>query len=480
MTLPSRLSPRTITIALVVALAQFMQMLDGAVISIALPPMARDFHVSPAAVGFGITIYVLSASIIIPASAWVADRIGARLLFVMALGAFAVTSVLCGQCVTLWQFIVARALQGIAGALMAPVGQMILLRSLERPQLLRVMNLSSAPALIAPLIGPPLGGLLTTWFGWPWIFYINLPAAVLAIVLALRWFPRIEGSRRPFDLTGFLLNASALAPLLWGLDEVGGTTVPRALSIGAIGGGLAVGTLALRHLRRSAHPLLSLAPFRHPTFRLTSGSSTILIRLPITALMFVLPILLQAGFGMTAFLSGLLFLGYSAGELSVKLVTTRAFRRFGYRTVLLTATTGLGISIVASALFVQSTPLLLIAVILFASGCCRSFVMTGLSTLTFSDVERSEMPSATTLNQVVMQLATALGISLSSMLFDFSRFLRGVSPGDPSPADCRFTLAVMGAMAFIAVPMLRRLPPDAGSILSGHGRASRMETAIEE
>jgi EmrB/QacA subfamily drug resistance transporter len=459
---------RTIFIAFVVALAQFMQMLDSVVISIALPPMARDFHVSPVAVGFGITVYVLATSIVLPTSAWLADRLGARNLFVGALAAFAATSALCGFSHSLWQFIGARALQGAAGALMGPVGQMILLRSVERQQLLKVMTLTSAPTLVAPVIGPPLGGFLATWFGWPWIFYINLPASILAIVLALRWLPNPRGDRRSFDTVGFLLNAGALTPLLWGLGQLAGDKVPRAVSLGAVLTGLAVGALALRHAGRAPHPLLSLGPLRHRTFRLTSGSSTGFIRLPITALIFVLPILLQQGFGMTPFLSGVLFLGHSGGDLSMKLFTTKVFRLAGYRTTLLVSCVGMAVAIAASALFARTTPLPLIALVLFIAGCFRSFTMTGLSTLAFSDVERNEMPNATTLNQVVMQLTTALGVSFSSLLFDLGRTLRGAPASAPTVADCRLALVVMAAMALGAVPMFLQLPHDAGSELSGH------------
>jgi EmrB/QacA subfamily drug resistance transporter len=468
---PSPLTRRTILVMLVVTLAQFMQMLDGAVISVALPTMARDFHVSPVAVGFGITVYVLSASIVIPASAWLADRIGSRTVFVSALAAFTITSVMCGSSVTLCQFIAARALQGTSGALMAPVGQLILLRSVERSNLLRVMNMTSAPMLLAPVIGPPLSGLLTTWLGWSWIFYINLAPGVLAIVLALCWFPNHRYDRRPFDLHGFLLNSASLAALLWGIQEIGGTTVPRSITIGAIGAGAVFGAAAVRHALRAKHPLMSLAPLRHITFQLATGLSTIFIRLPITALIFVLPIFLQAGFGMTALLSGLLFLGHSGGDLSMKLFTTRMFRRFGYRAILLASTLGMAISIAAAGLFARTTPPVLIALVLFISGCFRSFLMTGVSTLAFSDVEKGEMASATMLNQVMMQLTTGLGVSISSLVLDLSRVVRNVPQGPPSPTDCRITLVVMAAMALMAIPMFLRLPHDAGTELSGH-RAS--------
>jgi EmrB/QacA subfamily drug resistance transporter len=464
----SPIDRRTILIAFVVALAQFMQMLDSVVISIALPPMARDFQVSPVAVGFGITVYVLATCIVLPASAWLADRLGARNVFVVALAAFAVTSVLCGFSTSLWQFIGARALQGASGALMGPVAQMILLRSVERSQLLRVITLTSAPALVAPVIGPPLGGFLATWFGWQWIFYINVPASVLAIAMALSWLPNPRGERRVFDGLGFFLNAGALAPLLWGLGQLGGRQVSRGVALAAVVAGLGMGFLALRHARRAPHPLLSLAPLRHKTFRLTSGSSTALIRLPITALIFVLPILLQQGFGMTAFMSGVLFLGHSGGDLSMKLFTTRVFRLVGYRTTLLVASVGMAVSIAACALFMRTTPLALIAVVLFVAGCFRSFTMTGLSTLAFSEIEGPEMPNATTLNQVVMQLTTALGVSFSSILFGLSGVLRGAPGSAPTIGDCRVALVVMAAMALGAAPFFVQLPAAAGSELSGH------------
>lgn len=473
-----RMDRRTITVAAVVALAQFMQVLDSAVISIALPPMARDFHVSPVAVGFGITVYVLTASIVIPASAWLADRIGARKLFVLALGAFTLSSLFCGLSGNLPEFIAARALQGIAGALMAPVGQLILLRSVDRSQLLRIMNLSFAPMLLAPVIGPPLGGFLATWLGWPSIFYINVPVGLVVMLLAQRWFPDLKGERRPFDVAGLALNALALTPLLWGLGELGSPGASRIVPAAAVAAGLGFGALALQHARRAAHPLLSLTPLRHPSFRATSGSGTILARLPITATMFVIPLLLQSGFGFSAFLAGLLFLGHGGGDLAMKPFMTATFRRFGYRSVLLVSTAAMSAAIAAAAFFTATTPLYLIAAALFVSGAFRSFVMTGISTLSFAEVEPHEMPSATTLNQVIMQLATALGVSISSVLIEASNQLLGAGSSAPSVGACRVALAVMAAMGAPAMLLFLRLPRHAGAELSGH-RAAQIRVAEE-
>lgn len=477
---PAPLDSRTVSIALVVALALFMQMLDTSVISIALPQIGRQFHVSPVAVGMGITVYVLAASIVIPASAWLADRLGARKLFVVSLASFTLASLLCGLSANLWQFIASRALQGVAGALMAPVGQLILLRSVERAQLLRTMNLSSAPMLIAPVIGPPLGGFLTTWLGWPSIFYINIPAGLLAIGLALRWFPNLKGAHRPFDVAGFLLNALALAPLLWGLGELGSPAQSHAAGIAAVAVGLVVGAGAVRHARNAPHPLMSLQPMRHLSFRLTSGSGRILIYLPVMAIVFVLPILLQVGFGLTPFLSGLLFLGHSGGDLLMKLFTTRIFRRFGYRSVLIASAIAMSIAIAATALFTRSTPLFVIALVLFASGSFRSFVMGGLSTLSFADVSEDEAPSAATFTEVMMQVATALGVGMSSVSLEVSNRLLGAPAGAPSAEACRITLAVMAAIGIMATPLFLKLPHDAGATLSGHRAARRIQDPSEE
>lgn len=313
MTPKAPLGSRTITIALVVALAQFMQVLDAAVISIALPPMARGFGVSPVTAGLGITVYVLTTSIVIPASAWFADRFGARRIFVLAVAGFTLASLFCGLSRSLPEFICARALQGTAGALMAPIGQLILLRSVDRAQLLRIMNITSAPMLLAPVLGPPLGGFLATWVGWPSIFYINVPAGFLAIVAAMRWFPDFKGDRRPFDRTGFLLNTLALSPLLWGLGELGDPGKSHIAAVCAVMAGLGFGYLALRHARNSPHPLLPLDAWRHLSFRVATGPGFLLLRMPITATLFVIPLMLQAGFGFSAFMAGMLFLGHSGG-----------------------------------------------------------------------------------------------------------------------------------------------------------------------
>jgi EmrB/QacA subfamily drug resistance transporter len=465
-----RITRRTWGIASVVALTAFMQMLDTSVIAIALPPMARDFGVSPVSVGFGITIYVLAASIVIPTSAWLASRIGARRLFVIAVAGFTLSSLLCGLSSELWQFIAARALQGVCGALMAPVGQMILLRSVERSQLLAVFSFTSAPMLVAPVIGPPLGGFLATWVGWEWIFYINLPAGAAVILLALRLLPNPTPEQRPFDVVGLILNAAALTPLLWGLGELGGTGPGRTMAAAAVVLGLIVGVFAVRHAQRAPHPLLSLSPLRHQTFRAGSGAPAFVLRMVGMAQVFVLPILLQTGFGMTAFLAGVLFLGHSLADLAMKLFTTRAFNRVSYRSMLILTTVAMAAGIAATVLFTAKTPLLLIAAALGVSGAARSFLMTGIGTLSFADVGPEELPAATTLTQVTNQTATALGVTLTSLVIEVSPRLLG-QPADATAISCRIALGLLAAAALCALPAFFALPKDAGAQLAARSKA---------
>jgi EmrB/QacA subfamily drug resistance transporter len=466
-----RITRRTWGIASVVALALFMQMLDGAVIAIALPQMARDFGVSPVAVGFGMTVYVLAASIVIPTSAWLASRLGARLLFVLAVLGFTISSLLCGLSQELWQFIAARVLQGVSGALMAPVGQMILLRSVERTQLLAVFSFTSAPMLVAPVVGPPLGGFLATQVGWEWIFYINIPAGLAVLLLALRFLPSPTSERRPFDAVGLILNAAALTPLLWGLSELGSPGASRPISGAAVVVGVIMGWLAIRHARRAEHPLLSLEPMRHATFRLTQGLSAILVRVPIMAQIFVLPILLQVGFGMSAFLAGILFLGHTGADLLMKLFTTPVYRRVGYRPMLLWTLTIMAAAMGAAALFTQATPLPLIAGVLAISGAARSFLMTGMTSLAFAEVTPEEMPNASTLNQVMAQISVAIGVTVCSLLLEIVPDLTGAAEHGTTAQACRITLAVTGALSLPALLFFARLRKDAGAELAGRAKA---------
>jgi EmrB/QacA subfamily drug resistance transporter len=429
--------------------------------------MALTFQVGPANGGMGIIVYVLAASIVIPASGWIAGRFEARRVFVLAIGTFTLASALCGISASLSAFVAARALQGVGGALMSAVGQLILVRSVERARLLRVHNISPAPMLVAPVLGPPLGGLITQWLGWPWIFYLNVPIGIVGMVVAWRILSAVPIQRRPFDHAGFALNAATLIFLLFGLSELGGNSVPREWAVAGIVAALASGGLGVRHLLRAAHPLISLEPFRFPTFRAAVGTALPFVRLPIGALPFALPILLQVGFHFSALRSGLVLLAHAAGDLGMKLFMERAFGRFGYRPILVLSAALTAIGIGACALLDAQTPLALMLLLLWASGCTRSFLMTGLNTLSYAEVPAGLAASAVTLNQIFMQVATAVSVSVATVCFDLSIHLRGGVPGHIAVVDCRVALVALGVLGLFALPPLMRLPHHAGHQLSG-------------
>lgn len=430
--------------------------------------MAKQFGVAPADLGMGITFYVLAAAVTIPVGPWLADRVGARSLFIGALIAFAVTSALCGMCRSLDTFVAARTLQGMAGALMGPVGQLILVRSVRREDLLRVMNIASAPMLVAPVLGPPVGGFITTYAGWPWIFYLNVPVGIVGAFLAYRILANPGGERRPFDLLGWILILFALGSLIYGLGEVGGGRVPRFVSVGLVVLGLAFSAITVGHLRRDRAPLISLGPTRSRNFRLTTLTGGPLIRVPINTLPFILPILLQAGFGMTAFVSGLMFLGHTAGDLAMKPFVTALFRRFGHRAMLIVNGFGVSAAIGCCGLFSLSTPEWIIFSVLFVSGCFRSFVMASVTSLAFSELASAEMSSATTIQQTIMQISAAMGVSVAVSLLNFSAMFRDATVA-ASP-DCRFALVVVGIIGMCSLWPFARLCDDAGAEQTGYIR----------
>lgn len=464
---------RVMLSVLILAIAAFMQMLDSAVLAIAIPAIARDFGVPSTALGLGITVYVLAAAIMIPTSGWIGDRFGVRRVFVWALIAFTIASVLCGFSRTLEQFVFARALQGLAGALLSPVGSVIMMSIVDRRDMIRMTNLFTAPMLMAPVIGPPLGGFITTLFGWPWIFYLNIPFGLAGAVLATLFIAELGRTRRPFDMIGLVLNGLTFAALVYGFDRLAEDRAALPLALGLIVLGIALGWVAVGHSRRAAHSLLSLSPLRFATFKLISIGALPFIRLPSAALPFIVSILLQVGFGLSAFATGMLFLGYTSGDLLMKAFTTRVFRRFGYRATLQSAMLGVVASLLACALFTSGTPYWLMLLILFVGGCFRSFTMTALGTLSYAEIPPAELTSATILNQVVMQLSQAVGVSFAVLVLQLATTIRGALVERVSAMDCRVALAVIGAVTALALIPIGRLARDAGSELSGHRLAVR-------
>ncbi|HDU1467691.1 TPA: MFS transporter [Klebsiella pneumoniae] len=401
--------------ALLVAGAFFMEFLDGTVIATALPDMARDFGVTAVELNIGISAYLITLAVLIPASGWIADRFGARAIFTLALAIFTLASVFCGLSTEVHIFVAMRILQGVGGALMVPVGRLAVLRTTPKHQLIKAIATLTWPALVAPIIGPPLGGFITRYASWHWIFFINVPLGLAAIILSLRIIPDIrETERRSFDLSGFITTSVAMVSLVTAMERLGDRQpqIWPTLALAAFGFGCLL--YSIRHFRRAAAPMVRLDALQVPTFRVTMYGGS-LFRASISAVPFLLPLLFQVGFGMDPFHSGLLVLAVFVGNLTIKPATTPLIRWLGFRRLLLINGALNVCSLLACALLTPQTPVWAIMLILYLGGVFRSIQFTGVSTLAFADVPAAQMSDANTLFSTASQLAVGLGISLGAI-----------------------------------------------------------------
>ncbi|HBS7428983.1 TPA: MFS transporter [Klebsiella pneumoniae] len=401
--------------ALLVAGAFFMEFLDGTVIATALPDMARDFGVTAVELNIGISAYLITLAVLIPASGWIADRFGARAIFTLALAIFTLASVFCGLSTEVHIFVAMRILQGVGGALMVPVGRLAVLRTTPKHQLIKAIATLTWPALVAPIIGPPLGGFITRYASWHWIFFINVPLGLAAIILSLRIIPDIrETERRSFDLSGFITTSVAMVSLVTAMERLGDRQpqIWPTLALAALGFGCLL--YSIRHFRRAAAPMVRLDALQVPTFRVTMYGGS-LFRTSISAVPFLLPLLFQVGFGMDPFHSGLLVLAVFVGNLTIKPATTPLIRWLGFRRLLLINGALNVCSLLACALLTPQTPVWAIMLILYLGGVFRSIQFTGVSTLAFADVPAAQMSDANTLFSTASQLAVGLGITLGAI-----------------------------------------------------------------
>lgn len=456
-------------IALIVACAMFMAQLDSTVVATALPAMAKSFDVAPVTLSIGITVYILAQAALLPASSWLAGRFGGRTVFAASIAGFTLTSLLCGLCQNLPEFVAARALQGLTAALMTPVGRLVLLQSTTKEDLIRVMTISTVPMLVAPTIGPAVGGFITTYLDWRWIFLLNGPIGIAGVLLTLRFIPHLKAETpRPFDTLGFAYSAAGVSSLLYGLDLISSTRdgwlVPGLLTFV----GLVLLVVSFLHAKRTPHPLISIPSLKIPTYSIASLEAGALVRLPIRALPFILVLMLQVVLGMSAFRAGLLLLAVNGGDLLLKTITTPTLRRYGFRNVLIVSGFVCVLPLFACAMITTATPDWIIFLVLAISGMGRSLLFTGASTLAFADVPTEETGGASVLWYLGQQMTMAVGISLAAILINVGGFVSGAPHGVPTLAACRFALIAMGVIGVAGVAMFYRLTPDAGASVSGH------------
>jgi EmrB/QacA subfamily drug resistance transporter len=453
-----------------VAGAFFMELLDGTVIATALPKMGATFHVGAVAMNIGMTAYLLAVAVFTPISGWVADRFGARTVFAGALLGFTLASVLCGVSQTLGMFTAARALQGAAGAAMAPVGRLIVLRTTDKANLMQAIATIVWPGLVAPVLGPPVGGFLVAYASWRWIFFLNLPMGVAAALVTVLLVPNLRSpDRRNLDWVGFVLSGASLVGVVYGLTVLGR---PASAGQGAIifAAGLLVGWLAILHFLRHPTPLLDFRALKQPTFSLGIYSGS-MQRVALGAIPFLTPLLFQIVFGMNAFQSGALLLWIFAGNLLMKLFTTPILRRFGFRRVLIANGLLAAASVFALALLTPATPTWMAAALLFCGGLFRSMQFTSLSTIQFADVAPPDMTSANTLASLVAQMTLGLGVVFGALALEVSALVTKGAGSAPRLADFHLAFVAVGALMLASLIECLKLQKTAGESVSGH-RAS--------
>jgi EmrB/QacA subfamily drug resistance transporter len=452
-------------VPLIVATALFMENMDSTVISTSLPAIAQALGTNPLALKLAVTSYLLSLAIFIPASGWTADRFGTRTVFRAAIGVFVLGSIGCAASHSLEEFVLARIVQGMGGAMMTPVGRLIMVRSIEKHRLLNAMALVTIPALIGPICGPPLGGFITTYASWHWIFLINVPIGVVGMVMASRFIANVRFERiGPFDLVGFVLSGCAIAGLAFGLSAMGLDFLPTGVvaSLLCVGAVAAVGYLI--HARRTPAPILDLDLLRLPTFR-ASIFGGFLFRLGIGALPFLLPLLLQVGFRLTPFQSGLITFTTALGSMFMKAAVASVLRRFGYRNVLLYNALISSAFLACCASFVQGMPFAAMVAILLSGGFFRSLQFTSINTIAYAEIEPAKMSRATAIVAAAQQLALSTGVAVGALIVELTLRLRHTTTMGINDFPPAFLIVALfsASAAFIFM----RLPLDAGAELTG-------------
>lgn len=464
MTPPSRTRKRIM--ALIVAGLMMMEQIDGTALTTALPAMAGDFHVDIPQTSIALTVYMLGLAALIPASGHVAERFGSRTTLRCAIALFLSGSLLCGWAPDLLVLALARLVQGAGGAMMVPVGRLVILQNVPKSELLSAMAWVMLPATIGPMAGPVLGGVLTSWLSWRWIFYINIPLGLLAIALTGWFIPQIRAARPPpFDLRGNIISATGLAGLIFGMEMLTHPGFPPVMSAGLLLLAPLCAALYLRHARGMDHPVLDLSLLRVPTFRISvmAGGFT---RIATAGIIFLLPSLLQTRFGASAAQSGLITFIAPVGALAMRFVAPRIYRGRGFRAVMCVTCLVLPVVCLLLARFRPGMDMGWLLGLLAINGMGQTLLYTGYNTIAYADMPKARMGAATSLYSTCQQVMLTMGICLSAGMLAAGR---AALPAQWQGQDYGLAFMACALIAFMALPILRRLSANAGATVSGHG-----------
>ena len=449
----------------IIGSALLMQSLESTIMSNALPVIAHALREEPLQLNMAITMFLLASAVFLPVSGWVADKFGAKRIFLASMVLFAVSSAGCGLAHSLLQLVIARIAQGASAAMMVPVGRLVLLRMTPKSELVAAMSVFTMPAMAGPLLGPVLGGFIVTYFDWRWIFFINLPIAAVAVALVRAFVPDVrEREVAPIDWTGVALTGAGLAVLMFGFENLGRSILPAWQVAALFGASFACFGLYWRHARGNPHAVIDLAVFRIQTFDAATVGGGFL-RLGVGAMPFLLAMLLQVGFGMSALHAALLTLVSSGGAFLMKTAAPPILRRFGFRAVLVVNAVTTAASFASFAVFTPSTPVWIILGLLAACGFVRSLQFTALGTRVFADIEQEAMSRASTTSAVCQQVTQSLGVGLAAALLHVLQLARGEDHLTWQAVAPAF--AVIGAASLLSLPWYLRLPRDAGHEVSG-------------
>jgi EmrB/QacA subfamily drug resistance transporter len=450
----------------IIGSALMMQSLESTVMSNALPSIARAMHEDPLRLNMAITMFLLASAVFLPVSGWVADRFGAKRVFLASMVLFAVSSAGCGFAESLPQLILGRIAQGASAAMMTPVARLVLLRMTPKSELVAAMSVFTMPALVGPVLGPLLGGFIVTYLDWRWIFFINLPVAIVAVLLVRAFVPDVkEQNVSPIDWPGVVLTGVGLAAMMFGFENLGHAFLP----VWQVAGLFAVATACFvfywRHAAGNRHAIIDLAVFRIHTFNAATVGGGFM-RISIGAMPFLLALLLQIGFGMSAFTAGLMTFLSSAGALVMKSIAPPVLRRFGFRQVLVVNGAVACASFAIYALLRPDMPHWVIMAMLASGGFFRSLQFTALGSLTFADIDQEQMSRASTTSSMLQQLVQTMGVGLAALFLHYVQAFRGedhLTWQAISPA-----FIAVGVVSAISLIWFARLPRDAGAELNGH------------
>ena len=450
---------------IILAVALFMEMMDATVIATSLPAIAADIGTDPVALKLALTAYLVALAIFIPVSGWLTDRFGARNVFRIAIGVFMLGSLACAFSSSLLEFVGARFLQGMGGSMMMPVGRVLMIRATPKKDLVSAMAWLTVPALMGPMIGPPLGGYITTYFSWQWIFIINIPIGIAGIILAGIYLPR-SGIRLKtrLDVKGFVLIGTAFSGIVFGLSVISLPALPPLFGIGTLAMGVVAAFAYWRHTKNVENPILNPKIFSDKNFSIANlwGS---LFRLSIGAFPFIFPLMLQIGYGLNPFQSGLITFASAGGAIIMKFFAKQTYARFGFHQALPIAILINSVLMVSYGFINPITFAGLLFTLIFLGGLTRSMFFTGMNALMFSTLPDEDTSQGSAIAAVSAQISVAIGVAIAGSLLEISGFLRG---SELALVDFQTALIVLAGISALAAIPFARMRPDAGANVSGY------------